>query len=255
MRKLLAVFAHPDDEAFGPGGTLAKYASSGVEIHLLCATRGERGQQQISNFKFHTEKFAPKFFSANKKKELYISNIREKELLRSAEVLGIKEVEFLDFVDGQLGNANYHDLAKKITAKIKSFKPQIILTLDRLGVSGHLDHIAVSMVTTYSFNKTREAQKLYYYCLPKKWYTQSLSKYFIYFPEGYKESELTTRIDFSDFWQIKRKAMFEHKSQLHDVKRLLRRFDKRPKTDHFILQYHRLEKIRFPEDDLFAGIR
>ena len=43
MKKLLAVFAHPDDEAFGPGGTLAKYAKEGVEIHLLCATRGERG--------------------------------------------------------------------------------------------------------------------------------------------------------------------------------------------------------------------
>lgn len=246
LKKILAVFAHPDDEAFGPGGTLAKYASSGVEIHLLCATRGERGQQQFSNSNLQ--------FSKNKKNQA-IHEIRERELLRSAEVLGIKKLEFLDFVDGQLSNSNYHDLAKKITAKIESFKPQIILTLDRLGVSGHLDHIAVSMVTTYSFNKTREAQKLYYYCLPKKWYVQSLSRYFIYFPEGYKESEITTRIDFSDFWQTKKKAMFEHKSQLHDVKRLLRRFDKWPKTDHFILQYHRLEKIRFPENDLFAGIR
>jgi LmbE family N-acetylglucosaminyl deacetylase len=58
MRKLLAVFAHPDDEAFGPGGTLARYAYQGVEIHLLCATRGEGGKQQNSEFRIQNSELA-----------------------------------------------------------------------------------------------------------------------------------------------------------------------------------------------------
>lgn len=45
IRKLLAVFAHPDDESFICGGTLAKYASAGVEITLVSATRGEMGRR------------------------------------------------------------------------------------------------------------------------------------------------------------------------------------------------------------------
>src|SRR3972149_8828237 len=110
MKKILAVFAHPDDETFGPGGTLAKYAQEGVEIHLLCATRGERGEWSASA-------------KASAGKQEKIHHIREKELLRSAKILGIKKVEFLNFVDGYLCNSNYHDLAQKIITKIKSFKP------------------------------------------------------------------------------------------------------------------------------------
>ena len=236
-KKLLAVFAHPDDEAFGPGGTLAKYAKEGVEIHLLCATRGERGQ-----------------WSDESKKEKKIYQVREKELLRSAEILGIKKVEFLDFIDGYLGNAIYHELAKKIIEKINSFKPQVLLTFDRLGISGHLDHIAVSMITTYSFLKTTIPSKLYYLCYAQKLYDRKLTKYFIYFPEGYRDDEITTRIDYSKYWEIKKSAMMEHKSQMHDVKSLLSRYSKWPKTDHYILQFSRGVKTKFPEADLFSGI-
>jgi len=239
-RKILAVFAHPDDEAFGPGGTLAKYASEGVEIHLLSATRGEAGQID--------EGLKEK--AANKK----IHHIREEELLRSAEILGIKKVEFLNYIDGRLCNAVYHGLAGKILDKIRDFKPQLIVTLDRLGISGHLDHIAVSMITTFAFKKTSIPQKLYYLCLPQKLYDKKLQKYFIYFPEGYKESEITTRIDYTKHWDVKKKAMQQHASQKKDVDSLVKRYKKWPKTDHFILKFHRNVKIKFPETDLFAGL-
>src|SRR3989338_3551262 len=119
QKKLLVVLAHPDDEAFGPGGTIAKYAKAGAEIHLLCATRGEEGQ-------WHKKSII--------KEDIKIQQIREKELLKSAEILGISKVEFLGFRDGYLSNAIYHQLAGKISDKIKSFKPQVVLTMDRLGI-------------------------------------------------------------------------------------------------------------------------
>ena len=240
MRKILAVFAHPDDEAFGPGGTLAKYTSEGVEIHLLSATRGEAGEMDDGL----------KEKSPNKA----IHHIREEELLRSAAVLGIKKVEFLNYIDGRLCNAIYHELANKIITKIKKFRPQIIITLDRLGISGHLDHIAVSMITTYAFLHTNTPKKLYYHCLSKKQRRLEGDDYFVYFPEGYDEEQITTRIDYTDYFEKKTAAMYQHESQMSDVKAIHSYLKKLPKIDNFILQNHRGVKVNFPETDLFAGL-
>lgn len=256
MRKLLAVFAHPDDEAFGPGGTLAKYGNSGVEIHILSATRGEAG-------KWHQKKIRnsiPIKSGRNESEKLKISeevklhHVREKELHNSAKVLGVAKVEFLDFIDGTLCNAVYHQLADKIMQKINSFQPQVVLTIDRLGVSGHLDHIAVSLTTTYAFLNTNTPKKLYYHCLAKENRDKELDRYFIYFPEGYDQKEITTRIDWGAYWDKKVEAMKQHKSQTHDVKRILLRIKNQPRVDHFILQYYRGIVPKFPESDLFAGI-
>src|SRR3990167_2864362 len=98
MKKILAVFAHPDDESFGPGGTLAKYAKEGVEVHILCATKGEAGENSNKDHKV---------YKVEKVKN--IEEIREKELLAAAKVLGVKKVEFLNFVDGELSNNKYHE--------------------------------------------------------------------------------------------------------------------------------------------------
>lgn len=238
-KKILAVFAHPDDEAFGPGGTLARYAAEGAEIHILCATRGEAGE-------LHT--------NARKTKEMKVHHVREQELIKSAEVIGVSKVEFLDYIDGTLCNAIYHQLADKIIKKINTFQPQVIVTLDRLGISGHIDHMAVAMITTYAFIHTKIPQKLYYLCLPRKWVDKQMKKYFIYFPQGYKEDEITTRIDYKKYWGVKRRAMIQHKSQWKDVLNLLARFTLWPKVDHFILGQSRGVRLILPETDLFSGI-
>ena len=246
MRKrLLAVFAHPDDEAFGPGGTIAKYASEGVEVHLLCATRGESGKWHEDSKKMH------------KRIDMKVHHIREEELERSAKALGVARVEYMDFIDGELCNNLYHKIAEKIIKKINEFKPQIIITLDRLGISGHIDHITISMVTTYSFLKTKEPKKLYYEVMTKEQRAQEerLDDYFIYFPEGYDESQTTTKIDYSKYWDKKHKAMWQHQSQLDDVKAILKSLQNRPKIDYFILQHYRNVKVNFPETDLFSGIK
>jgi N-acetylglucosamine malate deacetylase 2 len=243
MKKILAVFAHPDDESFGPGGTLSKYAQEGVEIHLLCATRGEAGQMD--------ERIRNKELRMKNDKKIY--DIRSEELLQAAKILGIKKVEFLDYIDGTLCNAIYHELADKIIKKIREFKPDIVITEERRGVSGHLDHIAVSMITTFAFQKTKIAKKLYYHCLSRKVTNIRKLNYFVYFPEGYSEQEITTRIDYKTYWDIKKKAMQAHKSQWKDVTALLAFYSLWPKVDTFILQeYHRIKPV-FPETDLFSG--
>jgi N-acetylglucosamine malate deacetylase 2 len=247
-RKILAVFAHPDDEAFGPGGTLAKYAHEGVEIQLLMVTRGEAGQID--------EELKVKITNIHKN-EFKLCEVREKEVLNSAKVLKINSVDFLNYRDGELRNNIYHELAGKIINKINEFKPQIVLTNERRGISGHLDHIAVSMITTYSFLKTSIPQKLYYNCISKKM-TDLMQKqsfeYFVYFPEGYSEEEITTRIDYTKYWEKKVRAMNQHLSQIKDVKTILSRYKELPKVDNFILQYHRRVKTHLPETDLFSGI-
>ncbi len=246
MRKLLVVTAHPDDEAFGPAGTIAECADKGVEIHLLCATRGEAGQWHEKKLKADDE--------IRIEDSIKLHHVREKELLKSAKILGVKSVEFLDFIDGTLCNANYHQLAEKISKKIDSFQPQVILTMERLGVSGHLDHIAVSLTTTYAFLHTSFGNKLYYHCLPKENREKDLDDYFIYFPEGIDQDDITTRIEWSKYWDRKVEAMQQHQSQKQDVDRILKRIAKQTHVDHFILQHFRKITPKFPESDLFEGI-
>lgn len=247
-KKILVVVAHPDDEAFGPGGTIAKYASLGVEIHILSATRGESGQWHEDSKKKHS--------TTSNLKDLKISHVREKELRNSARALGIKKVEFMDFMDGELCNNVYHKIAEKIITKINNYKPQVIITMDRLGVSGHLDHIAVSMITTFAFLKTSVSKKLYYEVMTKEHRAaeKRLDDYFIYFPEGYERQGITTIVDYSAYFEKKKNAMWQHQSQLKDVKNVLKSLTNRPKEDYFILGQSRGVKTKIPETDLFAGI-
>lgn len=236
--------AHPDDESFGPGGTIAKYAREDVEVHLVCASKGERGK--IGKYP-NTQ--IPKY--PNGKEE--VGKIREREVRDAAKVLGIERVEFLDILDGEICNKIYHKLADKIIQKITSFSPQVIITHDRLGVSGHLDHIGVAMITTFSFLKSKTANKLYYHCLPKE---QTIGRdYFIYFPGGYEKKDITSIIETQSVWQVKLKAMKKHKSQQKDVNRVINWQQKFAKREYFILKHWYKVKVSFPEDDLFVGIR
>src|SRR5206468_7403749 len=85
--KLMCILAHPDDESLGTGGTLAKYAAEGIETYLITATRGERGW--------------PGDPAENPGME-GLGKIREKELLGATQILGVRDVHFLDYIDGDL---------------------------------------------------------------------------------------------------------------------------------------------------------
>ncbi len=127
--KLLCIFAHPDDESMGMGATLAKYSAEGVETHLVCATRGERGW-------FGPEEQNPGLGA--------FGQLREGELRRAVETLGMKEVHFLDYIDGDLDQTNPTEAIAKIVTHIRTIRPQVIVTFPPDGGYGHPDHIAIS---------------------------------------------------------------------------------------------------------------
>ena len=132
-KKILAVLAHPDDETLGFGGTLARYADLDFETHLICATRGQRGW-------FGTPDDYPGATA--------LGLIRERELMRAAQVLNLKSVRLLDFMDGDLNQAEPKTIISQIAAQIRRIRPQIVLTFDPYGVYGHPDHIAIAQFTT-----------------------------------------------------------------------------------------------------------
>jgi LmbE family N-acetylglucosaminyl deacetylase len=129
----MCVLAHPDDESLGMGGTLAKYASEGVETYLVTSTRGERGW-------FGDEKDNPGLEVLDK--------LREVELLNAAQELGIRDVKFLDYVDGDLDQANPTKATAKIVSHLRRVRPHIVITFDPNGGYGHPDHIAICQFTT-----------------------------------------------------------------------------------------------------------
>ena len=244
-KKMLVIMAHPDDESFGPAGTLALYSRQGVEIHLICVTNGEASEVILSN----TEKL-----TMDERKQI-LAKTRQCEVRHAADIIGISQIDFLNYPDGQLCNALYHIIAHDLMTKIDSFSPHIIITAEPQGITGHLDHIAVSMITTYAFIKSGKGCKLYYFCLAKGMVSlESRENYFVYFPPGYEQSMITTRIDYHHFFDIKIAAMRQHLSQTTEVEYLIRKSEPLPKIDFYILQNHRNCQINLPEDDLFSGI-
>lgn len=212
-KTLVAIFAHPDDEAFGPAGTLAKFAET-HDVYILCATKGEAGKSQLSTDNLH--------------------DIRKKETEQSAKILGVKKVFFLGYIDGELNNNLYHKLAGKIEKRLKELKPEIIITFEPKGVSGHIDHIVVSLVTTYVFNKLKPVKKLLYYCIAQR-ERKYLKDYYIYFPQGYKKEEIDEVVDIVPYWDKKLKAILAHKSQKHDADKILKILKKIPKEEYFLV--------------------
>jgi N-acetyl-1-D-myo-inositol-2-amino-2-deoxy-alpha-D-glucopyranoside deacetylase len=151
MEKLtiLAVLAHPDDESFGMGGTLALYASRGVDVHLVCATRGEVGDADPELLKGFDS----------------IAKLRENELRCAAGILGLAGVHFLDYRDSGMPGSpdNSHlqalaaqpldEVAANVVCYIRDLKPQVVLTFDPIGGYRHPDHIAIQQATVRAFEQ------------------------------------------------------------------------------------------------------
>lgn len=213
-KTFVCIFAHPDDEAFGPGGTIAKLAKE-YDVYVLCATKGQKGKN-------------------SSKESKNLGQIRSKELLASTRILGVKKVYFLGFQDGTLSNNLYHRLAEKIKEKLTELRPEKIMTFEPNGVSGHIDHITVSMVTHFVFYKLLFIKELWLHC-GKKAVSDAMKNYFIYFPVGHTKNNVDKIINIEDVWDTKVAAMHQHASQMHDIERILRTQKDLPKEDYFLI--------------------
>lgn len=214
-KTIVAVFAHPDDETFGPGGTLHKLSKNNT-IYTICATDGSAGENHSND---HTHP---------------ISDIRHEELKNASRILGVKDVYFLGFKDGTLCNSQYHAIADAVQKKLEELKPEIVITFEQKGVSGHIDHIAMSMITTFVVRKLPFVEEIMYYGNVKE-RAASRKDYFIYYPEGYNREEFDLIIDISDVWDIKVTAMREHHSQIKDMENILKNAENFPKEECFFV--------------------
>jgi len=139
--RLMAVLAHPDDESLGVGGTLARYAREGVETYVVTATRGERGR-------FHPDRERPS--------DDEVGRVRELELRRAAEALGVREVSLLGYLDGELDRADPEEATRRVAAHIRRVRPHVVITFDPFGGYGHPDHVAISQFTAAAVQAAAE---------------------------------------------------------------------------------------------------
>ena len=150
---LLAVYAHPDDEAFSTGGTIARYAAEGIKTFLVCATRGEVGE--ISDPSLATPET--------------LGQVREGELRCAAETMGVAELIFLNYRDsGMVGtsenqdprafiNAPADEVIARLVTILRRLRPEVVATFEPNGGYGHPDHIAVHRHTVAAFHAAAQA--------------------------------------------------------------------------------------------------
>ncbi len=134
---MLAVFAHPDDESFICGGSLAKYAAEGVEITVVSATRGEMGRRMGNPPYLNRETLAA---------------AREIELRQACAHLGVHELKFLDIRDKTVEFINEEQLIGRIEALMQELQPEVVITFHET-LGGHPDHCAIGKVTTAAFRR------------------------------------------------------------------------------------------------------
>ena len=262
--KLLAVFPHPDDETLGLGSTLARYSTEGLETCLICATRGERGW-------YESEGPDPGFEG--------VARIREAELRCAAEQLGLHEVCFLDYIDGDVDQAEPQEIIGKIVAHIRRIKPEVVVTFSPDGAYGHPDHIALSQFTNAAlvcaadgnFVSSEPLHRVskFFYMVDSLDIVEAANEAFggismevdgiTRHHVGWQDWQITTRLDNRKYLYKVRDAIHCHKSQLPgygpignwSVEELARVFG----TGHFYRAYSLVNAGRRVETDLFEGLR
>ncbi|MBM2825234.1 MAG: hypothetical protein HW402_898 [Dehalococcoidales bacterium] len=174
---LLFVGAHPDDETFGIGGTLAQYATAGVKVYYACATRGEAGSADPEYMKGYATP----------------GDMRWAELKRASHTLGLADVIYLGYRDSGMPGSedNKHPqalvmtpvdhVAGRVVKVIRELKPEVVITSDPIGGYRHPDHIAIHNATVKAFHAAGDAkqypesgppfqpQKLYFTIFPRGW--------------------------------------------------------------------------------------
>lgn len=264
--KLMCVLAHPDDESLGTGGILAKYAAEGVKTYLVTATRGERGWPAAPEDNPGLDK---------------LGQIREAELHAAADILGLREVNFLDYMDGELDEADPREATSKIVSHIRRVRPHVVVTFDPNGAYGHPDHIAISQFTTAATVAAADST----YIDPDNWPAHRVSKlyYFTFTSEmaeiyetafgelvmhidGHERRTtpwqtwaVNARIDATPYWRQVLDAVACHQTQIPGYNALMQLPETTQRmlwgAQHYYRAYSLVNGGRQVEDDLFLGLR
>lgn len=235
--RLLACFAHPDDEAFPVGGALAAHAARGVQVRLITATLGEEGEIRQDG-------------AATRET---LGSVRRVELARAVRILGLRDHIVLHYRDsGMAGtppnehpqafvNAPAEVLIERLVEEIRRFRPQVVLTFDPDGLYGHPDHIAIHEHATEAFRRAadptaypqhlvngvafHESQRLFYSARPRGFrleWAQALRAQGIDFPlpdpnrasDGAPPESINLEMDVSDQMEVKMGCILSHRTQV-----------------------------------------
>jgi len=266
---LMAVLAHPDDEALGLGGTLSRYAAEGCDVYVVTATRGEAGQ--IAEPDLATP--------------ITLPQVREQELRCACQTYGVHPPIFLDYPDGLLPIVHQGQAVGKLVRLIRQLRPHVVITFGPDGVYGHYDHIAVHRWTTVAVDlaadpdcfpdsadgncRPHQVSKLYYRVVSEEQVaTMSqdgrppavMKDGIPFYLVGHHRDEITTAIDVSDYAETKLRGIQCHLTQIgrqspffatpEEVTQLLWF-----RQEHFILAHSTVGWPEGVEDDLLAGLR
>jgi LmbE family N-acetylglucosaminyl deacetylase len=244
MFRLLAITAHPDDEAAVFGGTLRLYSDRGVEVSVICLTAGQAARHRGS---------------AQNDREL--GEIRRQEFAASCEILGVHHSVVLDYPDGQLHRIDLQKPVAELVRRVRELRPHVMLSMGPEGaVTGHTDHSMASLFATLAFHwagrenrfvqqlsdgqRPHRAQKLYYATdaapLP---YRQPISL-----------PPVTATLDIGAQLKAKRDAFHSHKSQAPLFPFFDQHVEKLGKQELFHLAAGMKAGPVPIESDLFAGI-
>ena len=222
-KRLLAVLAHPDDESFGPGGSLARAAAEGVEVHLVTMTDGAAGTTDNG---LDGEELAA---------------VRAGELRAAASELGVtlhhlshRDSGFGDEADAAhpeaLVNVPTEQLAAELGVLIQQIRPHVVITHDETGGYGHRDHISCHRATVAAFGAAADWKPGRLYCevSSDRWMTVAVAimrlarkdptrvganKDIDLTKVGVPSSWITTRVNIRPYWPSKKTAAACHQSQ------------------------------------------
>jgi dephospho-CoA kinase len=187
---LLVMFAHPDDESFAIGGTLARYADAGAEVHVWCATRGDGGTLR-----------------GERVPQERLRAVRTEELRNAAAILGVQEVHQEDFPDGAL--QGYGSTGHRAAADIlRRIQPEVVVTFGPDGVTGHDDHKAVHRWVTGAVQDAAAPGALYYVTYPTRVSEATSGRI-----AGRPDDQIVARLDVRPWRTMKVASIEAHASQ------------------------------------------
>lgn len=225
MHKVIfGIFAHPDDEAFGPAGSLLMEKEAGNEVHLLCATAGESGM--------------------NPDEHPNIAEIRIDEWKKAGALIGADSMHQLGYRDGTLQNSHFHAIAERITeivTEITRNRDDIeieFMSIDLNGITGHMDHICIARIACYVYctmhEKDSRVGKMRLACVPREYFPEANCNW-LYMDAGRTPEEIGETVDASRHLPRIRQIVRAHHSQRHDGESHLSQLGDTIAINHFIV--------------------
>ena len=202
---VLGVWAHPDDETYLAAGIMAQAVRDGSRVVCVTATRGEGGSMDEERWPSAT-----------------MGDVREKELLRGLEILGVTEHEFLDMPDVDMDTPLPEEGAARVIRIVRDVQPQTVLSFGPDGMTGHVAHMSVSRWATDAFRDAAPpGAKLYHAAYPQEWadeFVPEMNRFDVFrpgTPPVYPREELGLVFELPpDILELKLAAIQEHVSQV-----------------------------------------